>query len=307
MFVSIVICTWNRAELLDAALKEMERLCVPAGASWELVVVNNNCSDSTDEVIARYASRLPLRRLFEPQQGLSHARNCALDAVKGDIILWADDDVLVEADWLAEYVKAAKAYPDAAFFGGKIEPFFAIKPPRWIKRNRLAFLSAYALKDPPGKPLINQPDDDIPIGANMAVRKSAFADFRFDPNLGRRGEQLISGEEEQLFRSLLRDGCSGAWVSSAKVRHYIPPERLTRRYLWDYYRGFGETQMRMRYFTDDAAVKTELDSVRRAYWRHVIDAVKLAFSRDLKWAAAFQSSAISKGMLDGLLAKRRPS
>ena len=307
MFVSIVICTWNRAELLDAALREMTALRIPADTSWELLVVNNNCSDSTDTVVSRYASSLPIRRLFEPKQGLSHARNCALDAARGELILWVDDDVLVAADWLTEYVTAAEAHPNAMFFGGTIEPYFPVKPPKWIKRNRLAFLSAYALKEPPSQVLMDRPEADIPIGANMAVRKCALGDFRFDPNLGRRGKELISGEEQQLFRKLLDDGLVGIWVPSARVRHYIPPERLTVRYLWGYYHGYGKSHIRMRTFKDDKAMKTELASLRKEYWASAIANLRWIFSRDLKWASAFQSSAIKKGMLDALRDKIRSS
>jgi glycosyltransferase involved in cell wall biosynthesis len=111
----------------------MRQLRIPANVDWELLVVNNNCTDDTDAVIARHQDALPLRRLFEPEQGLSNARNSAVAVAKGDYILWTDDDVLVSSNWLVEYANAFRSWPDAAFFGGPIEPWFSTEPPAWLK------------------------------------------------------------------------------------------------------------------------------------------------------------------------------
>lgn len=67
--ISVAICTWNRAKLLDQTLTQMRRLVVPAGVTWELLVVNNNCTDETDAVIERHETNLPIRRLFESRRG----------------------------------------------------------------------------------------------------------------------------------------------------------------------------------------------------------------------------------------------
>ena len=56
--LTVAICTWNRCHLLQQTLEEMTKMTVPTGVDWELVVVNNNCSDATDEVIASFARRL---------------------------------------------------------------------------------------------------------------------------------------------------------------------------------------------------------------------------------------------------------
>ena len=66
-FITVAICTWNRAQLLDQTLTEMRKLRIPPGIEWELLVVNNNCTDDTDGVLDRHEGRLPIRRLFETQ------------------------------------------------------------------------------------------------------------------------------------------------------------------------------------------------------------------------------------------------
>jgi glucosyl-dolichyl phosphate glucuronosyltransferase len=67
MFVSVAVCTWNRASLLDRTLQQMRRLQIPAGVGWELLVVNNRCTDETDAVLAAHGNVLPIRRLYEPE------------------------------------------------------------------------------------------------------------------------------------------------------------------------------------------------------------------------------------------------
>ncbi len=130
MKITVAICTWNRHELLRKTLAEMTKLTVPPEVEWELLVVNNNCTDDTDDVIGEFEKQLPLKRIFEEKPGLSHARNCAIEHASGELLIWTDDDVLVDANWLVEYVKGAEAWPDASFFGGTVDPWFEIGTPK---------------------------------------------------------------------------------------------------------------------------------------------------------------------------------
>src|SRR6266511_1998288 len=147
MLVSVAICTWNRARLLDLTLAELRRLRVPEGVEWELLVVNNNSPDDTAAVVARHAPHLPLRALTELRQGLSHARNAAVTAARGDLVLFTDDDVLVDPEWLAGYVAAARRWPDAAYFGGLIAPFYERRPPAWVEANLGCLFGMLVLRD----------------------------------------------------------------------------------------------------------------------------------------------------------------
>src|SRR5688572_10217281 len=117
MIITVALCTWNRAELLDQTLMGMRKLRIPDGVVWELLVVNNNCTDETDQVIARHIPRLPIRRLLETKQGHSNARNCAVAAAQGELMIWTDDDVLVAPDWLEQYVEAVGKWPNVTVFG----------------------------------------------------------------------------------------------------------------------------------------------------------------------------------------------
>ena len=104
--VSVVICTWNRCRLLRLTLEQMTHLEIPSGVDWELIVVNNNCSDATELVLDEFQNRLPLVRLQESRPGKSYAANLAVGVAKGEYIIWTDDDVLVEPDWIKSYLEA---------------------------------------------------------------------------------------------------------------------------------------------------------------------------------------------------------
>lgn len=239
MRLTVAICTWNRAALLDETLARMQRLRVPAGIEWELIVVNNNCTDATDDVLARHALHLPLRRLVEPKPGLSNARNCAVAAATGEYVLWTDDDVLVDPDWLRAYHRAFTRWPDAAVFGGRIEPWFAGRPPAWLVQVFPRVCCAFAARDLGGEP--RPLDRDLlPFGANMAVRTEELRRRPFDPRLGVRPGSRIGGEETTLAAAILEAGGTGWWVPDARVRHYIPEQRQSIGYLRSFFYGGGQ-------------------------------------------------------------------
>src|SRR6516165_2736912 len=121
MFVTVAICTRNRAGSLRRTLESLAALQIPGDLTWEIVIVHNS-TDHTDDVINKYLERLPVRRVLETRAGLSNARNQAVDTAKGEYIVWTDDDVIVDPGWLSAYAAAFRRWPEAAVFGGRIKP-----------------------------------------------------------------------------------------------------------------------------------------------------------------------------------------
>lgn len=239
MYLTVGICTWNRAELLDQTLNSLRRLVVPHSLQWEVLVVNNNCTDRTDEVIAAQADHLPLCRLFEPTPGKSHALNLAVREARGEYILWTDDDVLVEPDWMQCYAEAFAQWPEAAVFGGPIRPWFSNTPPDWLERVLPVVANAYAVRDLGDIPVLLS-RDALPFGANMAVRMKEQRQYLYDTRLGPRPGSAVRGEEVELVLKMLDAGVQGRWVPKAAVYHHIPLHRQSISYLASYYRGAGE-------------------------------------------------------------------
>jgi glycosyltransferase involved in cell wall biosynthesis len=243
VFVTVAICTFNRAESLRRTLDSLVAMRIPSDIAWELVVVNNNCADHTDNVIAEYVGRLPVRREFESRSGKSNALNRAIDVARGDYILWTDDDVLVDAGWLTAYVEAFRRWPQAAVFGGRITPRYEAPAVKWVIRSEALLEGPYAIRDfgDQVRSLSATDEDHFPWGANWAMRTPEQRAFRYDPDLGPVPNRIRNQEEVELIKRVLNSGATGYWIPGARVEHCIGRERQTVRYIAAYYESWGET------------------------------------------------------------------
>jgi glycosyltransferase involved in cell wall biosynthesis len=239
--ISVAICSWNRERLLRGTLASLAAAAPPRSLTWELLVILNNCDDNSLAVVDAFRERLPIVCEVEPWPGHSHARNRAVDIASGDFIVWTDDDVHVDRDWLCAYEDAFLRWPEASVFGGPIHPLFEGGIPSWLEKGLHFCDSAFATRSvPQGEAPIVLKGDDLPFGANFALRTSDQRRFRYDSRLGRRpGRWIVGGEELDVIRAILASGGTGRWVPRAVVRHVIPPERQTIRYLRSYFVGHG--------------------------------------------------------------------
>ena len=240
MDITIAICTWNRADLLDQTLERLQQLVIPENLQWEIVVVNNACTDHTQEVIDRHRETLPIRMVMEPEAGLSRARNRAIDVAQGRWLIWTDDDVLVSPGWLACYWTAINSMTDASFFGGPVNPWFEESPPKWITASWKTISSVFAIRQL-GNDVLKFDHRSIPFGANFGLRLDVQKQYRYDPDLGRKEKEMLSGEETFVLRKMMADGHQGYWLPTASLKHFIPAERLTLEYVSEYYHGLGRT------------------------------------------------------------------
>jgi glycosyltransferase involved in cell wall biosynthesis len=246
--ITTAICTWNRSKSLSATLISLQQLKIPPGIDWEVLIVNNNCTDDTDEVIEQFADSLPIRLLHESRQGLSNARNCAVTAAKGDYILWTDDDAIVDSNWLVAYVNAVRAWPNAALFGGPIKLKLEGTPPSWLVEMLCdeIFASVYARRDLSEIPIkLNSTKwTSIPYGPNLCIRMREQQNFRYNPHLGRCKDQQIRGEETDLVTAMLESGAEGWWVPDAIVHHVVTQDLQTQSHLRRYFIGLGRSFVR---------------------------------------------------------------
>ena len=306
MKITVAICTWNRSELLDQTLDQMTKLSIPKDIEWELLVVNNNSTDNTDEIIKKYETKLPIRRLFEPVLGLSNARNRALQEARGDYIIWTDNDVLIDKEWIAEYCKAFRRWPNVVIFGGPIKPFFEGIPPDWLKQCYGMEGAAYALLDL-GEKAIPLTVDSTPFGANYAIRTKEHLRYPYIPSLGNKGDRWIGGEETFIIMTMLNDGLSGQWVPHAQVQHYITKERQTINYLLriTYLRNTTNIQLMQQYY------KTRmLFGAPKWIWKAAIKSgidycIHRLFSKPEVWVEDLTRAAYLWGSLRGYSAKQK--
>jgi glycosyltransferase involved in cell wall biosynthesis len=235
--ISIIICTFNRAQLLRRTLMSLRKLIDIEQA--EVIVVDNHSRDLTSETvqlcIKRLGSRVNLRYVFEPRQGLSIARNTGIQLASAPIIAFLDDDALPYISWVSHIMNAIERYPRAAAIGGPIIPEFAVDRPDWLVSSLELPYTIVNL----GSNERLYPRNLYPFGANMAFRREALQHIRFPEELGRKGNSLLSGEEGSVFKQLRKKGHDLIYIPGMIIRHHIPKERLTRDWIKRryYYQG----------------------------------------------------------------------
>jgi glycosyltransferase involved in cell wall biosynthesis len=251
--VSIVICTFNRAPLLRETLAALQAMSPPDACTVQIIVVDNNSTDDTPSVIAesaRRAARFPIVSLKESRQGKSFALNTALAEAGGDILALLDDDVLPAPEWLQRVVNDFREH-DVTFVFGKVLPRWAcVPPPELLTPPAQDIWGPLALVDYGDAPAAYSPENTgqrLPIGANLAFSRAALvAAGGWRTDLGKVDNTLISGEDHEIFMRLRRHGLyTGYYDPGVTVRHFVPAQRLTRRYFRQWFFWHGKTHALM--------------------------------------------------------------
>jgi glycosyltransferase involved in cell wall biosynthesis len=232
--VTIAVPTHNRARTLRETLASLQAIAIPDDVALECVVIDNASTDETPRIVEEMANSpapLPIRRVLEPRQGSSFARNRAVDEARGDFIFFLDDDATADREWLRAMLSALEIRGlDAAC--GMVSPRWSAPPPPWLGprlwvklavHDRAAIESASELGN---EVLANY------FSANVGFRRSAFERFgRFREDLGVVGKNPMSGEDTELFARIIARGGKMGFVPDAVVHHLIGPERMTAEYL----------------------------------------------------------------------------
>ena len=228
MEASIIVCTFNRAQSLSETLRALRAQTTAPSRRWEVIIVDNNSKDHTRSVVEEMQREWPLLRYeFEKAQGLSPARNHGIGAARGEVLLFTDDDVLPEPEWL-ETTLAGLARYRADACGGYIGPIWETPPPAWLTTRFYGFL---AIRTDRSDDYPITSDVPPPFGANMAIKKAVFERVGlFDVNRGRRGAVLASGEDGEMFERILAAGYSTVFIGRSRVHHKVESFRVTKRY-----------------------------------------------------------------------------
>ncbi len=242
MNLSVILCTYNRCQMLATALDSVAAQVLPASVDWEILVVDNNSRDQTREVVEGFCRTTPhCRYVFESQQGLSAARNAGIREARGEILVFVDDDVTVEPTWLKS-LTAALSNGKWAGAGGRILPQGAFTPPKWLPVKERYAMAPLALFDPG---LEAGPLGEAPFGANMAFRKEVFQKYGgFRTDLGRCGDSLLSNEDTEFGGRLLAAGEQLRYEPSAVVYHPVTENRIQKQYFlkWWFDKARGDVR-----------------------------------------------------------------
>lgn len=215
--VSLIICTRNRADHLRETLEAMGAIHVPPHLSTELLVVDNGSTDNTAEIVRSCTlPNMPVVYEFAPQRGKAHAHNTGMEAAKGDIFLWTDDDVRPPQDWIAamcEPIISGKA--DAV--AGKVKMAPHLERP-WMTRTHYDRLSDTRF----------MPEDfGSMIGANMAFHRRVREKVPvFDTELG---PGALGFMDDSLYAfQIVKAGYRLVAAPSVVVDHHFEESRLLR-------------------------------------------------------------------------------
>ena len=243
--ISIVLCTWNRAPLLDRALDALLGQQDPP--PYEIIVIDNASTDDTRALVeGRAATDSRIRYVYEGRQGLSYARNTGVNVSRGSLIAFTDDDVRVGSDWLRTLQAAFARHPDASCVGGPVTPVWPTADvPRWLTERHWAPLG---VQDYGHHEL--RVDGSVPlclIGANLAFRREALdAVGGFAPEVQRVADTPGSTEDHECHIRLWQSGRFGIYDPAVRVRALVTSTRVAKSHHRRWHFGHGRHIARMR-------------------------------------------------------------
>jgi glucosyl-dolichyl phosphate glucuronosyltransferase len=274
MNITVILCTHNRYQMLQEALKSAMLMKLPEDVSWEVLVVDNNSSDSTPEVVNEISSCYPgrVRYLFEAKPGKSHALNAGIRAARGDVLAFMDDDVTVDPLWLRSLTSSLDR-DEWTGSGGRVVPLWACSPPAWIPRES-RYLGALAMFDlgPEAGQLTKSP-----IGTNMAFKKTIFQKYGgFRTDLGPCPGSEIRGEDSEFCIRVLSAGERLRYEPSAVVYHPVQQHRIQKKYFLSWWFWLGRGSVRL------SGKKADVWGVPRPFLS-ILRAALLIMARGLGW------------------------
>lgn len=237
--LSIIICTFNRAGYLRDTLNSLLDTTA-APESFEVLITDNNSTDDTKTVaqeVGSHHDKNTIHYVKETNQGLSHARNRGIKEASGDILLFLDDDIVAQPEFIPAWLSFFKNHPEALGGGGKIHVQFDDPRPEWMSHFLMPLLGHHNL----GNSIKKYPANKYPFGGNMAFRKEIFEHYgNFNTGLGRKGSELMASEEKEFYHRL-PDSKAIYYLPDAFIHHRVNEERLTETYIKKQALGLGES------------------------------------------------------------------
>jgi arylsulfatase A-like enzyme/GT2 family glycosyltransferase len=252
--ITVLICTYNRVDLLSRAIASLNAAERPANARVRLFVVANACTDGTHDFLAGYknghqgAGSLPLDWIAEPTPGKSHALNRALPMLEDPVVAFVDDDHRVDSGYLTGVANAARSWPDAVLICGRILPDWDGSEPPWVHDDGPYRIYPLPVPryDQGDVPLRVDLDGGIPGGGNLVARREVLRTTGpFLTELGPTGHDLGGAEDIEWVRRAMRGGAVLRYAPQIVQYHYVDGERLTLSYLVR--KGFQRSKSVMRF------------------------------------------------------------
>jgi glucosyl-dolichyl phosphate glucuronosyltransferase len=225
--ISAIICTYNREKYLPGAIEALLLQKNISVSDFEIVIINNNSTDRTEEIVNDYLQKNSSYRFtysVETKQGLSHARNKGIEVSKGKLLAFLDDDAYAHKNYIHDVLDFFDHNPLIQAVGGKILLHFEQKEPLWYTPYLGSLLGYF---NPWNKPrFFNK--KQYPRGSNMVYKKELFNKYGvFNPALGRIGSGMLGSEEKEMFQRIYSGNEKIYYLPEAVIYHMVPIERTT--------------------------------------------------------------------------------
>ncbi|MEM6451400.1 MAG: hormogonium polysaccharide biosynthesis glycosyltransferase HpsE [Cyanobacteria bacterium P01_D01_bin.105] len=245
---TVVIATYNGAARIGKVLDCLRYQIDTHDILWEIIVVDNNSTDTTADVVKTYQAnwpdRVPLRYAFEPQQGAGYARQLGTRIASSELIGYLDDDNLPWINWVRSAYRFGQENPTIGVYGSRIRGKFLVPPPPNFER----IASLLALTDRGTQPIPYHPSDKVlPPGAGLVVRRRAWLEnVPEERTLAEKFGDREAGEDLEVVLRIQRAGWSIWYNANMWMHHEIPGHRLTRAYLTTLCKGIGLSRYHTR-------------------------------------------------------------
>lgn len=244
MKLDVLVTTFERPHMLARTLESLWQAPIPVGLTVNITVIENEPSAGAAAVVEQFAERFEGRVKYvrERRRGKSNALNTGINLTDGDLIGVVDDDEEVDPGWYAQIVHAFRD-ERVDFIGGPCLPRWGAVPPSWMPAS---YRGVIGYVDDGDRVMVFGKDaPGILMGGNAVVRRAVLERVGFfSPRLGPTADRrLMSGEDEHLYVRLLREGAYGLYNPGLKIYHYVPPERLTKKYYrrWCFWNGVSRS------------------------------------------------------------------
>lgn len=240
MLISVITPSLNpRKEFIQRVFEGLQQQTLPL-RQWEYVVVDSG-------------NNPPLRERFDlswhpnaciieaPEKRLAVSRLRGMEKASGDLIVFVDDDNVLECNYLEEAMREMALYPFIGVLGGYIEAEFqgGIEP--WM-HDFLPILGALQFQSGPHEDLcyakVKSAGPWVPAGSGMIVRRSVADEYSrqvvADPNklvIGRVGDQLLGSDDVDLAYTAIDMSLAIGRSRRPCLKHLIPETRLSLTYL----------------------------------------------------------------------------
>ncbi|MGH1578023.1 glycosyltransferase [Planktotalea sp.] len=301
--IVVAAATRRRPRMFADLLQSLQGLDVPQGAELCFVFVENDTQLTITDAVNDFYKRTgwPAFAVHEPQQGISHARNAAMDAARdhgADWLAFVDDDEQVRHDWLRILWAGAKD-ANAQLAGGPVVPVASVMGCSDAEADVLAYYERAATLSSARKTAAMAAGKRFDLATNNWIAQMSALDsagLRFDPAFG-----LSGGEDTDVSRRAVKKGLTLAWVPSAIVTEEVPPERLSASYISERARAQSITKYHLMLVEKPGRVK--ITALAKVISRGISGAIRVAFWPVLgrySYFRGIRSLGISQGFWAGL-------